>query len=94
MFVCREHFYIIKSSQFTPIPITPVRPGTHPRRKSRATCTVFATDAQSFLPSIIIAIGVIWDSARGEANAFPIFDFVSALNIGTYNLKVSSGRKL
>jgi hypothetical protein len=30
--------YIIKSFQFTPIPITPVRPGTHPRRKSRATC--------------------------------------------------------
>jgi hypothetical protein len=32
--------YIIKLFQFTPIPITPVRPGTHPRRKSRATCTV------------------------------------------------------
>jgi hypothetical protein len=32
--------YIIKSFQFTPISITPVRPGTHPRRKSRATCIV------------------------------------------------------
>jgi hypothetical protein len=32
--------YIIKSFQFTPIPITPVRPGTHPRRKSRANCTL------------------------------------------------------
>jgi hypothetical protein len=27
-----------KSFQFTPIPITPFRPGTHPRRKSRVTC--------------------------------------------------------
>jgi hypothetical protein len=56
--------YITKSFQSTPILITPVRPGTHPWRKSRATCilSTWRTSVTNFIEFCRHESSNIWNN--------------------------------